>query len=220
MFNVKENQYFVYIIGNDINETPPYLNCYVGVTNNIKKRWDYHKKSDYTVGKYIQKHNLKYEKNMKIIYFGDNISCYELEKTLRPNPYIGLNESVGGNGGYTKYTKIRNEKISKKLKGRKVYWADKISKTKKLKKSLVGESNPKSKNWKLIEPTGKVHFVNGNLQNFCKEKNILWSTLIRYKCQIVPDINIGYGGFREKYENHKFYRKNTVGWSLYDISGE
>ena len=97
------------------------------------------------------------------------IVCYVLEKKLRPLPFLGLNESVGGSGGYTKYSKERNEKISKKLKGRTVSWGNKMSETKKKNKALVGASNPKAKKWKLIGPDGKEYFIDGNIQQSCKD---------------------------------------------------
>ena len=211
-------QYFVYIIGKNINELEPYETSYVGVTNDLKRRWNYHKKSKYTIGETIRKNNFSYENNMKVIFYGDDKTCYDLEKKLRPLPFLGLNESVGGSGGYTKYSKERNEKISKKLKGRTVSWGNKMSETKKKNKALVGASNPKAKKWKLIGPDGKEYFIDGNIQQSCKDLNILWSSLMYHKNKPVPKIVMKTnGGFRSKYPGHLEIRQNTTGWILKEL---
>lgn len=210
-------QYFVYIIGNNIHEQSPYSTCYVGVTNNLDRRWKYHQKSNYRVGVTIREHHLTYYKNMKVILIGTEGECYELEQQLRPKPYIGLNEAVGGEGGHTKYTPERNKKISNALKGRPMIWGGKVSTTRILLGLSKGANNPRAKNWMLVSPTGDKYVCSGRVQDMCKELGLLWSTLNHHKNNIVPPITEGgYGGFRKKSDDQFTRRQNSTGWALYD----
>lgn len=208
-------QYHVYIIGKNIQEDPPYLNCYVGVTNDPKRRWYLHSKSDYTVGTYIRSNSLTYEDHMHIVFSGSKEDCFAQEEALRPTPFIGLNEAAGGQGGYTIYSTDRNQKISKALKGREMTWGDKVSSTRLERGSGRGSLNPRAKRWQLISPQGEVYNVQGTIQSKCKELEIMWSCLNKYKNQAVPPIQVGgYGGFRALNEDHYTLRQNTVGWTL------
>jgi len=194
---------------------------YIGVTKNLQHRWNMHLKSDYTVGNTIREKNWTFEKNMKIIFCGDEKQCYDLEIFLRPEPYIGLNESAGGCGG-DKYSFLtddkkisRNKKISEKLKNREHTWGEKVSKTRIEREVSVGEKNGRAKKWKLIDPTGNEYFLHGTLETFCKEKNLSKGILLRYKNKKVPEFLRGTcGGYRPLCKEHEVRRDNTTDWSL------
>lgn len=210
--------YFVY----HISATHNLNDGYIGVTNNLERRWKYHSKSEYTIGRIIRNKGWTIENNMKIIFSGKEEDCYEMEILLRPKPLIGLNESAGGQGG-NKYEylsliskKIRNQKISQKLKGRNHTWGDKISKTRKEKQMAKGSNNPRAVKWKLISPQKEKFYIIGGLQKFCDENKLLRSCLRRYVNLIVPNINQnGFGGYRAKNKISEELRKNTTGWTLY-----
>lgn len=217
-------QNFVYIIGKEKDLCEPYNYCYVGVTSRLECRWKEHSKSKFTVGKYIRENNLTYENNMKIIFSGEDVECFELEEKLRPFQFMGLNEAVGGCGGYTYYDKSieAKEKRSKKMKeirkNADKSWGENISKAKKKNGALTGKTNPKAKKWKLISPNKEEYFIHGKLQQFCNDHNLLFNTLRKYRNSIVPSVIIdGYGGFRYISDEQNEKRHNTVGWSLIEL---
>jgi hypothetical protein len=210
---------YVYVIGLKEDLSPPYHNCYVGVTINLDRRWNGHLKSKSTVGKFIRHFNLSIEENIITIFEGSREECFILENKLRPRPFMGLNEAAGGLGGDTgKYnSEDRNNKISNALK--------KYKKTsthiENMKKTWIengarkGSKNGKAKKWVLTNPEGVIYYIHGDLDNTCKSLNILTSTLRYYRNQTVPEINInGYGGYRAKTEESLIMRINTTGWSL------
>tara|TARA_Y100000034_G_C6904369_1_gene419197 strand:+ start:1290 stop:1811 length:522 start_codon:yes stop_codon:yes gene_type:complete len=164
----------------------------------------------------IRKNNWTFEKNFSIIFSGTNAECYKLEKIFRPKPMIGLNEAIGGQGGYTLYTQERSEKISKIHSGR-IFSREhkkKISETCSDGRRK-GPNNANAKNWKLISPTGKKYSLKGKLLTFCDEHDILVDTLRYYRGKDVPEIKTGtIGGYRMKNEVSFRKRKNTSGWRL------
>lgn len=194
----------------------PWSNCYIGVTNDLCRRWAYHSKSIYTVGNFIRSKQLTKDQNMIIIASGSEEECFELEASLRPLPFIGLNEASGGRGGDTgSYTTERNQTISSKLKGRKIEWAEKISKTRKIKAVAVGKGNPNAKVWRLLKPCGTEVLVEGSFSDFCSQQNIMGNVMIKYMGTAVPPPSFGgYGGFRPKSTEHELRRQNTTGWLL------
>lgn len=208
-------QYFVYVIGQDLEY--PYSSCYVGVTNDLKRRWKYHSKSPYTVGCFIRENNLTYEINMKVIHMGTEQECFDVEATLRPRPMMGLNEAAGGCGGHTSYSTARNAKISAKLAGRDITWASKISEARLQAGTGRGSANGRARKWKLISPAGEEYNNHGSIQETCKSMSLLWSTLNKYKGSTVPPIQTGYGGFRPLNDEHLALRQNTTGWSLHEV---
>jgi predicted GIY-YIG superfamily endonuclease len=212
-------EYFVYVIGLKEDFSDPYHNCYVGVTKDLLRRWDEHLKSKYTVGKFINYFDLKFEENMIEIFKGTKEQCFALENKLRPRPFMGLNEAVGGFGEYTSCydNSERNNKISQALKG--------VSKTaehtEKMRKTIVergihrGSKNTKAKKWVLTNPDGMIYYIHGNLNETCNSLNLLCSTLRYYKNQVVPEVNTNvYGGYRAKSEESFKMRMNTTGWAL------
>lgn len=208
-------QYCVYIIGKQEDLLHPYTNCYIGVTNKLQTRWKYHMKSPYTVGEFIRKYSLTYDDNMIIIHSGTDVECFDVERILRPVPFMGLNEAAGGHGGHTSYTLERNAKISAKMKGRTVTWAHKVSETKRKNGTAVGANNNKAKMWIVQDPHGNIFEINGNLKQFCEYNRILSSCLSYYRGQVVPDPNTSTrGGFRMKNETSQTLRYNTTGWKL------
>lgn len=205
-------QYILYAIGSIDDLVEPYDKCYIGVTNNPEKRWKSHIKSKYTIGKYIRDNNLNFDDNMIILFYGSSDTCYNKERIYRPNPNMGLNEAIGGNGGYSSYNVERNLKVSSALKGRNVHWIDKVIKSRG---SYAGSKNPRAKCWVITDPNGIEYETVGNLSAFCEKNSLLNSTLCYYKGKKVPPIlNETYGGFRAKNEKSKLLRHNTTGWML------
>lgn len=203
--------YVVYLIGESVDTG------YVGVTCNKIRRWTYHAFSKYPVGEYIRKNDLKFSENsMQTLYEGTAEQCFQLEIKLRPDPLMGLNVAPGGQGGLRVYTKERNAKISNALKGRKHTWGQKVSATKKLRGSAIGEKNPRAKQWKFISPFGEEFIVCGNKQKFCDERQLLASCLVYHLGNAVPPISQSSkrGGFRAKNKNSLHRRLNSVGWIL------
>lgn len=217
------SDYILYAIGLKENLILPYVDCYIGVTNHQKHRWSIHQKSKYIVGEYIRENLLCYEENMIILYSGSKEECFKLEKTYRPFPYMGLNISPGGCGGYTSYLPERNNKISMKLKGIPKSKEHKLqsSKTKREKQLHVGSKNGRAKKWILISPEKNIYNINGLLAKFCQEHNLLVVPLRRYRNKIVPPPNYNgtMGGFRPINVNQKILRENTTGWMLSEIGG-
>jgi predicted GIY-YIG superfamily endonuclease len=75
---------------------------YVGVTKNLKERLRHHfknAKGGYHSDKNLSKAIAKYgEQNIQanLILISNNQYCYEIEKKLRPTPFIGWNMREGG----------------------------------------------------------------------------------------------------------------------------
>lgn len=208
-------QYFLYAIGKKEELYEPFDNCYIGVTNKLEGRWRSHLKSKYTVGDYIRRHNLSFTENMIVIFVGSAEDCFNKEKEYRPITNMGLNEAIGGHGGYTQYSNDRNSLISQKLKGRKIEWKDKISDTRKESGIAKGHSNPNAKKWVLTSPDGIDIMIHGNLNEVCEKHGILVSCLTRYIGSEVPPISTnGFGGYRAKSETSEKLRKNSTGWKL------
>lgn len=208
------SDYFLYAIGLKKDLVPPYQNCYIGVTNDIERRWYGHSKSKYTVGKFIRKNKLTFSENMIIIHRGSDIDCFALEERYRPYIFMGLNEAEGGRGGHTKYSKERNAKISKSLKG-KAKSKEHIKKIIESRGNYSGSKNPNSKKWILISPENVKHTIEGNLSEFCATHKLLESCLRRNEGNIVNKPNYsGYGGYRAKNSHSKILRENTIGWTL------
>ncbi len=225
---------YLYAIGLTENLVEPYDNCYIGVTLDPEKRWKQHLKSKYKVGEFIRENSLEKETNMKILFTGDESECFELEESLRPSWNIGLNIAPGGQGGkvlenyesgfsynqeeYMKrYNKDRNEKISKSLMNREKTPSHKnaIRKIRSLSKATAGKNNGKAKRWLLTSPDGMVYNIHGNLDQECKNMNLLITALKRYIGNPVPEPNYnGFGGYRSKNKDSKFLRENTSGWIL------
>ena len=203
--------YSVYAIGKKEDLMPPYDNCYIGVTNDIDLRWNYHSKSKYRVGNTIRKHGLTLEENFVVLHSAvDDDECFLLENALRPEPNMGLNLAAGGCGGNTgAYTEERNMKMRAALKGRKLTWADKIVESRR---SYSGNGNPQAATWIVTSPAGEVFEIIGTFQSFCDEHNLLASCLRYYKGKEVPPLEKSFGGYRAKNEISKEKRINTIGW--------
>jgi hypothetical protein len=209
----------VYVIGQDLTEETPYFNCYVGVTNNLKRRWTEHARGKYRIGNYIRSNDLSYDQHMMSIFFGTDIECFELERLLRPLPGIGLNDGTGGHGGYSGWSELGNKRKSMALKGRKILWADKISETRVQEGTAKGHKNPMAKDWTITAPNKTEFRICGSLYQFCDEHSLLVSCLWRYRGIEVPKPKYnGYGGYRAKNEESLRLRKNTSGWKLVETT--
>lgn len=205
-------QCIVYAIGKKDDLVYPFSNCYIGVTKRLENRWKEHTKSNFLIGKYIRENKLNFLDNMIIVYHGDDDSCFAEEKKLRPYPFMGLNEAIGGHDGYTSYTEESKKKRSAALKGRKNTWMHKVVKSRG---SYEGKKNPAAKKWLIYNPSGDIFKIEGNLQKFCKENGLLSSCLRYYIGKNVPEISKNtYGGFRSKNEKSSILRQNTTSWKL------
>lgn len=190
----------VYVIGEDLD--PPYENSYVGVSNDLPRRWYTHSTSTFRVGNTIRKRGWTFFRDMRSIFTGTPEECFAMEAKLRPSPRMGLNEACGGHGGHTSYTPERNKKISDANKG-------------KPKDYIAGSRNHKAKQWVITSPLGVVTKLHGNLATFVKENDLIYGALMRNQGQPVPAPNTsGYGGYRAKSETSLRQRLNTTGWKL------
>jgi hypothetical protein len=198
--------YYVYKIGSS-NELSQ---CYIGVTNDLLRRWKSHVKSGYSVSK---DNSWTFENNMEILFEGSAEECFDLEAKFRPFPNMGLNEAKGGCGGHTKYSIERSNKLSEKLKGRQVTWGSKISETKKSTGVAKGSKNSKAKHWKLVDPNGNSYELHGTFFEFCNENNLSSKTLYNNVGKTIGPIS---PKFRDKGDlNIRQRRINTTGWTLY-----
>jgi hypothetical protein len=114
-------------------------------------------------------HDLKRE----ILVFGYSFdemnlleSIYVTEEIL--NDPLCINLDKGGKNKFSRYDLVK-DKISESMK--KVRASNKDWKTRK------GPENNKSKNWKLISPQGEIFEFCGNINDFCREKNISANTM-------------------------------------------
>lgn len=206
-------EYYVYAIDEDID--PSFVNAYIGVTNNLSKRWRSHSKSNYRIGNTIRKRSWDQSK-MRIVFTGSAEECFAKEAELRPHPNMGLNIACGGLGGHTSYTAERNEKISLANKGRKNTW---VTKDTFKDRDFNSSKNPNAKHWLLTGPNSEIFELKGNLSSFCEEHDLLESCLRRHTDEFVPEPQFsGYGGFRAKNENSLRRRLNTTGWRLQLLS--
>lgn len=95
---------------------------YIGVSKDVKKRWQAHKRSIHknsdnpifknAIAKYGWENLIK-----KILLCSIKEYCYEIEKKLRPNKEIGWNYNVGGI--WPPISRPRGENYSSPLKGKK-----------------------------------------------------------------------------------------------------
>lgn len=94
-------------------------------------------------------------------------SLFITEDVLNDPKCINLDK--GGRNKYTRFAEV-NDRISKSMKqirhNRKDSWGTRI-----------GPDNNKSKHWKLISPEGIVYEFHGNIDKFCKDKNISPNTM-------------------------------------------
>lgn len=205
--------YHVYVIGPASDTT--FEHSYVGVTNDLNRRWKSHAKSPYKIGQTIRENGWD-QSIMRVIFTGSDEECFLLEEQLRPEPNMGLNTASGGHGGFTSYTAERNKKISMANKGRKNTW---ITTGTFKDRDYSSEKNPNAKRWLLTSSSGEEYELRGNLTRFCKEKDLLETCLRRHTGTVVPAPNFsGYGGFRAKNETSLRRRLNTTGWRLQLLS--
>lgn len=83
---------------------------YVGVSINIQKRFQQHRRSKEVVGKAIR----KYFTEMKILYEGTKTECVAMEILLRPRQKIGWNLATGGGVPPSQKFAIRGEETRRK----------------------------------------------------------------------------------------------------------
>lgn len=94
-------------------------------------------------------------------------SQYVTEETL--NDPLCINLDKGGRNNFTRFSEV-NERIGKTMR--------EVRKEKKdIWKSRKGPENNKSKHWRLISPDGETFEFHGNIDNFCKTKNISSHTM-------------------------------------------
>lgn len=208
-----EKNCFVYAIGDiaDI-QTLNLDNCYVGVSVNLKRRWNQHRSAKTIVGACIRALGWCIEENMIILYRASKTDCFEYEHSLRPSENIGLNVAIGGYGGYTSYTEDRNRKISIAKTGvpKSPEMIEKMRQTKMRNGTHTGSRNIKAQKWQLMSPCGKIYHLHGNLEETCKKLNLTVTTLRKHNGIAIPPISVKTRGSVEIIER----RNNTTGWSL------
>lgn len=118
-------------------------------------------------------------------------------------------------------TKEYKEKMSKLTSGEKngMFGKHHTKKSKKkqsntiaIKGSYSGKNNPRAKNWLLISPSGEKNYLRGNLEDFCKNNNLMMCKL-KYFLNNTVDVS------KNKIFHKRFMKKllNTVGWSLHAV---
>lgn len=114
---------------------------------------------------------------------------------------------VGGFFKNHKHSKESKQKISDKVKGEKnpMFGKTHTTESKKmmsLKKQnkFIGQNNPNSKNYIVISPDNTEYKLCGNVEEFCKNNNLSYSTL----CNTL-------------YKNRPANRGKTKGWILKTI---
>lgn len=91
---------------------------YVGVTYNLDVRLDQHRRQCLTKKQHHKKHNgmvQAFEEDTvvaDILFCGEYNECLSLEKELRPQPRVGWNLAVGGDGGNIVHG-LTNTKVAK-----------------------------------------------------------------------------------------------------------
>lgn len=116
----------------------------------------------------------KHELAREILEFGYSFedmnlleSKYVTEEVLMDPLCINLDK--GGRNKYTRYAEV-NKRISNTMKSirksKKDTWA-----------SRKGADNNKTKQWKLISPTGEIFEFCGSIDVFCRDKNISANTM-------------------------------------------
>jgi len=204
---------FVYAIGSIHNlNNKKYDECYIGVTKDLLRRWKYHTTSGYSVSRAIKKYKWIFEENMRCIYSGETELCFDIESSLRPFPFMGLNEASGGKGGKTNYSPERGRKISDALRGRVRSEEHRKNISSSKKGTFSGMKNPKAKIWKLVDPDGKETIILGNLQDHCDKLGLCWSVLKKKLGTVVGEIS---PKFRDNGDiTIRVKREKTIGWKL------
>jgi len=93
---------------------------YIGVSNNVNKRWNKHKNSIENV--HLVNAIVKYGWNnliKKVILFGDENYCLSIEAKMRPNKNIGWNIAIGGGKPPSPLGKKRTPEHCANLTGKK-----------------------------------------------------------------------------------------------------
>jgi hypothetical protein len=124
---------------------------------------------------YNQPPNLKGKSYQEI--YGDD---WELEIEKRRAVQI----KVGGFFGGKKHSKESKNKISKNISGdknpmwNKKHNEDTLVKMRKVKEGkYLGSNNPNKKSYKVISPDNDIFYIEGEVEIFCKEHNLSYSTL-------------------------------------------
>ena len=177
--------YNVYVIGPAQDEFP-YYESYVGVTSNLKSRWNQHLRRDSLIGNHIRLNNLNCS-CMRSIYTGTQKECFSLERKLRPIPFIGLNEAAGGRGGWSHVNnsgRIKTEAhISNELQS-------------KIRNGTLGNNNP-TKTWETRKRNGNVSNTPEQIMK-ANETNRIKRALGLYKTPKTRIIGIKRGPYKKK----------------------
>ena len=89
---------------------------YVGVVlkkRGLRRRFVEHSRSKSPAGRAIREKAIEFS-SMKTLFEGPIEECYEMERRLRPNPFIGWNQSSGGSG----FCEGAIDEVKRKIKSR------------------------------------------------------------------------------------------------------
>jgi len=196
---------YVYAIGLKKDFVEPFENCYIGISNKPRRRYSEHKRSKFTVGQYIRKHDLTIDENMIIVSEGTAEECIAEEHRRRPKPYMGLNESMGGKSAYTP---DRNLRLGNSKRGIPKT-QEQMSETAIKNGSHLGKKNGRAKEWRIFDPSGNEYVIAGEFISFCKQNKISHAALRRHLDVPVPELNPISKQIKGKFRK---IRNNTVGW--------
>lgn len=74
---------------------------------------------------------------------------------------------------------------------------------------VSGANNGRAKQWKIVDPNGTPHIINGTLKTFCNDHNLSINVLKSNINSVVTNVRVG-----GKSTSTTF---NTIGWSLFEI---
>jgi hypothetical protein len=159
---------------------------YIGASIDAKRRFKHHQKRRFG------RRGIK----MKILFEGTIEECWSREARLRPYPGIGWNIYNGGRKSLNASKEFCHW-LSHRLKGRKITWGDKISKTLKGRKgaprtekwlhnlSLANKNNPKVK--KNLDRARKIYIAQGVSEETRQKMRDAW-TPERKRKQFTPEV--------------------------------
>lgn len=158
----KNKKYHIYSIRNKINNKR-----YIGLTNNIERRWNAHEKSKFPIGRAIRKYGYN---NFDKRILKKNLTLKQAKKTERfyiakynsNNPKYGYNLTGGGDG-------IFNPTIEIRIKIGKAHRGKKLSKETK-KKLKIARNRPETERKRLTtrKKNGTDKFTKKALKNVLK----------------------------------------------------
>lgn len=236
----EDKKYFVYAIGHKHQLRQPFGECYIYFGDNIVVEWNRCSNAENKIGRVIRMHNLNFDENFIVIFFGSINQCREKYRELRPYKNIGLNDDYDENQFVKKATNWVEVKKKPWEMSRAEYkeWEKqeeerkRIKEEKKLNKKIErrsgkmgnphfkGKTNPCAVIWRLTDPDGNAIIIEGGIRNYCREHNLSEFVLKNMLGQVIesPICNDNdtrwLGGYFIRSEKLHQRRLNTVGYKL------